>query len=374
VKYGIDISPLTPGRTGVGNYVFYLLKNMLALNASDQFVGFAVTRSRLALDGLGERLQVRHVKVPTRLLYAVWRASGHILPIETFTGSLDLFHATNYFLPPARNAKRVVTIHDLSFLVVPQYSSPRIVRPFSLGIRRFAHDSDMIIAYSESTKRDVISILGVPESKIAVIYMAVDDEFGQSTHDAAWLERTYNVSRPYVLHVGTLEPRKNVPAILKAFNAVKTEFPHRLVLVGAHGWMYEEIFRLCDELNLRDRVQFIGFVGHDTLATFYRHADLFVFPSFYEGFGLPVLEAMKCGCPVIAARNSSLVEVAGGAALLVEAQEWEALAELVRTTLSDGLLREEMSRKGRDQAAKFSWKQSAAQTLELYRDLVGNKR
>jgi glycosyltransferase involved in cell wall biosynthesis len=374
VKLGLDISPLTVGRTGVGNYVFYLLKNMLSLATEDKFVGFAATLSSLALDGLDARLKVRHVRLPTRALYAVWRRAN-LPPIETFAGQVDLFHATNYFVPPARKAKRVVTIHDLSFLIVPQYCSPRIVGPFSSGIAKFARESDSIIVYSESVKNDIISRLDVPESKVSVIYLAVDDEFDHATEDAHWLEETYRISRPYILFVGMLEPRKNVPAILRAFDAVKTEIPHQLVLVGARGWMYEEIFQTHDELNLDDRVRFVGFVpGHDKLAAFYRNADLFVYPSFYEGFGLPVLEAMKCGCPVVASRASSIVEIAEDAALLADANDWRALAAQMMRVLSDDSLRDELSRKGRERAATFSWKRAAGQTLEVYRKVVEGRR
>jgi glycosyltransferase involved in cell wall biosynthesis len=374
VRFGIDISPLTPGRTGVGNYVFYLLKNMLSLETGDEFVGLAATLSSLELDGLDERLLVRHLRAPTRLLYALWRA-GSFLPLEKFTGDVELFHATNYFVPPARKAKRIVTIHDLTFVVVPQYCSPRIVRPFAAGvIERFAAESDAIIAYSQSTKNDIVSILGIPEPKISVIYMAVDDDFGFSTEEADWLERTYHVVRPYVLFVGMLEPRKNVLSILRAFDAVRDEVPHQLVLVGDRGWMYEEIFQLCDQLGLGDRARFIGFVGHDKLAAFYRYADVLLFPSFYEGFGLPVLEAMQCGCPVITARNSSLPEVGGDAALYVDAADWQMLAEQLNTVLKDESLRDTLARKGREQAARFSWKRSAAQTLDLYREVVESRR
>ena len=374
MRFGLDISPLTAGRTGVGNYVFYLLKNMLSVATDDEFVGFAGTLSSLALDGLDARLNVRHLRVPTRALYAVWRR-GNLLPIESLTGHLDLFHATNYFVPPARKAKRVVTIHDLSFLIVPQYCSPRIVRPFSTGIGKFARQSDAIVVYSDSIKRDIISRLGVPESKISVIHLAVDDKFEHPTEDAEWLERTYRIARPYILFVGMLEPRKNVAALIRAFDAIKSEVPHQLVLVGARGWMYEEIFQLCDELSLGERVRFVGFVaGHEKLAAFYRNADLFVFPSFYERFGLPVLEAMKCGCPVVTSRASSIVEIAEDAALLVEAHDWETLAELMKKVLSDGSLHEELSRKGRERAAMFSWKRAAEQTLDLYRDVVEGRR
>ena len=278
-------------------------------------------------------------------------------------------------MPPARKAKRVVTIHDLSFLIVPQYCSPRIVRPFSTGIGKFARQSDAIVVYSDSIKRDIISRLGVPESKISVIHLAVDDKFEHPTEDAEWLERTYRIARPYILFVGMLEPRKNVAALIRAFDAIKSEVPHQLVLVGARGWMYEEIFQLCDELSLGERVRFVGFVaGHEKLAAFYRNADLFVFPSFYEGFGLPVLEAMKCGCPVVTSRASSIVEIAEDAALLVEAHDWETLAELMKKVLSDGSLHEELSRKGRERAAMFSWKRAAEQTLDLYRDVVEGRR
>jgi len=374
VRFGVDISPLTAGRTGVGNYVFYLLKNMLTLATEDEFVGFAGTLSSLALDGLDTRLKVRHVRLPTRALYAAWRRAN-LLPIETFAGQVDLFHATNYFVPPARKARRVVTIHDLSFLIVPQYCSPRIVRPFSTGIAKFARESDAIIVYSESIKRDIISRLDVPKSKVSVIYLAVDDEFDHATEDADWLDETYQIRRPYILFVGMLEPRKNVPAILRAFASVRSDVPHRLVIVGARGWMYDEIFHLHDELGLGDRVRFIGFVpGHDKLAAFYRNADLFVYPSFYEGFGLPVLEAMKCGCPVVASRATSIVEIAEDAALLVDANDWEALAQSMKRLLSNDSLREELSRKGRERAAAFSWKRAAEQTLDLYRAVVEGRR
>ena len=374
MRFGVDISPLTAGRTGVGNYVFYLLKNMLSLATEDEFVGFAATLSSLALDGLDARLKVRHVRLPTRALYAVWRRAN-LLPIETFAGQVDLFHATNYFVPPARKAKRVVTIHDLSFLIVPQYCSPRIVGPFSSGIAKFARESDAIIVYSESVKNDIISRLDVPESKVSVIYLAVDDAFDQPAEDADWLDEMYQIRRPYILFVGMLEPRKNVPAILRAFDAVRSDVPHRLVIVGARGWMYDEIFQLHDELGLGDRVRFIGFVpGHDKLAAFYRNADLFVYPSFYEGFGLPVLEAMKCGCPVVTSKASSIVEIAEDAALLADADDWRALAEQMMRALSDDSLREELSRKGRERAAAFSWKRAAGQTLEVYRKVVEDRR
>ena len=374
MRFGVDISPLTAGRTGVGNYVFYLLKNMLSLATEDEFVGFAATLSSLALDGLDARLNVRHVRLPTRALYAVWRRAN-LLPIETFAGQVDLFHATNYFVPPARKAKRVVTIHDLSFLIVPQYCSPRIVGPFSSGIAKFARESDAIIVYSESVKNDIISRLDVPESKVSVIYLAVDDAFDQPAEDADWLDEMYQIRRPYILFVGMLEPRKNVPAILRAFDAVRSDVPHRLVIVGARGWMYDEIFQLHDELGLGDRVRFIGFVpGHDKLAAFYRNADLFVYPSFYEGFGLPVLEAMKCGCPVVTSKASSIVEIAEDAALLADADDWRALAEQMMRALSDDSLREELSRKGRERAAAFSWKRAAGQTLEVYRKVVEDRR
>jgi glycosyltransferase involved in cell wall biosynthesis len=374
VRFGVDISPVTAGRTGVGNYVFYLLKNMLSVATDDQFVGFAATLSSLALEGLDAGLKVRHVRLPTRALYAVWRRAN-LLPIETFVGQVDMFHATNYFVPPARKAKRVVTIHDLSFLIVPQYCSPRIVRPFSSGIGKFARQSDAIIVYSESVKRDIVSRLDVPESKVRVIYLAVDDAFECAKGGADWLEETYDISRPYILFVGMLEPRKNVPAILRAFDAIRSDVPHRLVIVGARGWMYEEIFQLHDELGLGDRVRFLGFVpGHDKLAAFYRNADLFVYPSFYEGFGLPVLEAMKCGCPVVASKAASIVEIAEDAALLVDADDWKALAESMDNALNDDALREELSRKGRERAAVFSWKRAAEQTLDLYREVVGSTR
>jgi len=372
VRVGIDVSPLVPGRTGVGNYVYYLLKYMLEQEDGIEFSGLAVTRSRVDLAGLpAANLPVKHIRMPTRLMYALWNRSA-LFPVERLVGDVDLYHGTNFYLPPARSAKLALTIHDLSFMVHPQYSSPKIVGPFSKHVRRFSQRADLILVYSEATRADLERLLDVPRDKIVAAPMAVDDCLAPVERDRARAEvgRRWGLHNPYILFVGMLEPRKNIPSILRAFDAIRDTVNHDLVLAGDKGWECREIFRLVDELGLRDRARFIGFVPHTELAPLYSAADAFVFPSFYEGFGLPPLEAMKCGCPVVAADNSSMPEVLGDAALLVSADDWRALASSLENVLTDERLRSDLITRGLNRVQSFSWRRCAEQTIAAYRRIV----
>jgi glycosyltransferase involved in cell wall biosynthesis len=239
---------------------------------------------------------------------------------------------------------------------------------------RFARESDAILAYSESTARDITKHLGVANEKVTVVPLAVDEDFGPMDHEAtaAHLQREYGLEGPFVLFVGTIEPRKNVPTLLRAFAQISGEVPHQLVLAGATGWNSEEFQRTLDETALGDRVFQTGYVrDHRELAAFYSAADLFAFPSYYEGFGLPVLEALTCGCPVVAANNSSIPEVTGEAAVLLNADDVDAWAETMRLLLSNPDKRAQFSEAGLRRAALFSWRDCATRTAEVYRRVAG---
>ena len=369
MRIGIDISPLTATRTGVGNYCYYLLKHMIAIGTDCEFAGFSSGRSRIELGPCAGKLSHLHVPLPTRALYAIWSVLG-APKVDTLLGGVDVLHATNYFMPPAKRARRVVSFYDLAFLIAPELCSPKIRGIFSKQVRRFAREADAIVACSESTKADIVRLLDVDPAKIAVAYGAVDEDFAPMDADAAehLVGERLGVYGPYLLFVGTLEPRKNVPTLLRAFARLAKEIPHKLILAGGQGWNAGEILETIEALGLSGRVVRAGYVQtQGELGALYSAADAFVFPSLYEGFGLPVVEAMKCGCPVVTSDNSSMPEVGGSAAVYCDAQDAEGLASAIRGVLEDTALRENLAASGLERAKRFSWQACAETTLGVYR-------
>ena len=357
----------------MGNYCYCQLKHLLRVAGACEFVGFASGLRPLELGELAGMLAYRAVPVPTRVLYRIWSLLGGP-KVDVLLGGADVYHATNYFLPPTRLARRVVTIYDLSFLTMPEHSSPKITHVFAEGVRRFAREADAVLTCSQATKSDVVRLLGVSPDRVEVAYGAVDEACVPMAREAA-SERVavrFGVRRPFILFVSTLEPRKNVPALVRAFGRLAREIPHDLVLAGPKGWCADRIFGTIEELHLADRVILTGFIPERAdLVSLYSAADLFAFPSFYEGFGLPVLEAMTCGCPVVTADNSSLPEVAGEAAVLVDAGDVPGIAEAMRRVLDDDALRQAMVARGFEQARRFSWEACARTTLGVYMELAG---
>ena len=368
---GFDVAPITRTRTGVGNYCFYLLKHLLSLAGNGSFTGFSAGRSRVDLGELGDRLPFRRIPIPARVLYALWDRSL-FPPMDRLLRGLDVYHATNYFLPPAGRAKRALTIHDLAHLAVPEVCDHRIVKPFAAGLRRFASAADALLVYSESTKRDIVDYFDIDPKRITVTPMAVDDAFVVMPRDEA-VERLavrHGITGPILLFVSTLEPRKNVMGLVRAFALLQHEIPHRLVLVGGVGRNSDEVFSEIEILGISGRVVHVGFVSHLELPAFYCAADAFVFPTHYEGFGIPLLEALVCGCPVVTSDNSSVPEVTGGAALCVDSNDIESFADAVRTVLNDSDLRDSMVAKGKAHAQTYSWRRCAEQTYAVYESLA----
>jgi len=239
---------------------------------------------------------------------------------------------------------------------------------------RFLQAADAVIAISESTRRDAIRLYGMDEEKIRVIYEGVSPRFCVASPEAISVVRQkHSLPESFILSVGTIEPRKNLTSLLGAYRALKNQGAEwKLVIVGKKGWLYEGFFSRLRELGLENEVIFPGFVPDEDLPAFYSAADLFVFPSLYEGFGLPVLEAMACGAPVITSNTSSLPEVAGEAALLVDPTSVEELAGGMRRVLESKELRDELRAKGPKQAAKFRWENAARETLSVYEAVLAD--
>jgi glycosyltransferase involved in cell wall biosynthesis len=295
-----------------------------------------------------------------------------LLPLELAAVDLDVLHSPDFIPPFRRNCKSVITIHDLNFLLYPHFLTPQSASYYG-QIDQAVRKCDQIIAVSESTKRDIVRLTGAPENKITVVYEAAHPIFRRLEDQAllAEVKERLGIDRDYVLFVSTIEPRKNVPTLLDAFKRLLDNYkpPVNLVLAGAKGWLFDEVFSLVEKLDLQGRVQFVGRVSLEDLLGLYNAATVLVHPAFYEGFGLPPLEAMACGTPVIVSNTSALPEIVGDAAMLVDPTDVDSMAVAIWRVLCDESLQREMREKGLRRARRFSWKKAALQTLNIYHRL-----
>ena len=297
------------------------------------------------------------------------------IPVETVTGPLDLFYSPDFVLPPTRRSTRaLLTVHDLSFLHYPEHFVPKLVQYLTRVVTRSVARADRVLADSEATRADLIAHLGTEPEKVEVLYSGVDPRFCPQPEpgEAERIRARYGIgSRPYVLSVGTVQPRKNYVRLIQAFAQLQTcKLANlQLLIAGGKGWLYEDI--LAEAEKHSDRVRVLGFVEDGDLPALYRGASLFAFPSLYEGFGLPVLEAMACGVPVVCSDVSSLPEVAGDAALLVNPLDANDLAEAMACALEEADLRQGMIARGLAQAARFSWERAARQLVDTFDALLG---
>lgn len=374
MRIGFEVSPILRTRTGIGNYTYHLLHHLLNTPGDQEFIAFSSGRAPIDIEGLPKLATHRHLPLPTSLLYQAW--SSFARPhVDTWLGGVDLYHATNYFLPPVRSAARVLTIYDLAFLKSPAWCNQKTVAPFAKQIHRAATDADAILTCSKSAKRDIVDLLQVEPEKVTVAYGAVDDDFTPIPSEKArtLVKERYGVSENYFLFVGTLEPRKNIIGLLQAYARAAKAIPHALVLIGRASTAYDaEIDALLGDLGIRARVHRIGYVANSSeLPACYSGATAFILPSFDEGFGLPILEAMACGTPVIASDCASLPEVGGEAARYVAPEDTDALAHTMQEVATDEDLQQMMRRLGHAQAKKFTWSECANQTMKVYRQILG---
>jgi glycosyltransferase involved in cell wall biosynthesis len=412
MKAAIDISVLYIASAGIFYYRYNLVKAMLALPSLHEFVlldyspieGWArndpaevKTLSATQADirrvtGLKRRKLARvgfiqkHGLLPLancidHALDRSWRKlcefdmnrrlRRHLADVEVFHSS-DVLHAA---LPWAKN---VATIHDLTPLLFPGYHTPLVRETQAKKLHFIEMQADAVIAVSESTKQDAVEHLGLDPLRVYVVHNGVDASFRPlpPTAVADTLRPLDLAPQEYVLHLGTVEPRKNLVRLIQAYHQVRQELSRltpKLVQVGMKGWLHEDVLTQVHVLNLEDDVIFLGQVDSDLLPALYNGARLFVYPSIYEGFGLPVLEAMACGTPVITSNVSSLPEVAGDAAILVDPYDVTQIAEAIERMLTDEEQREMLSRRGLVRSAHFTWETAARKTLQVYEDITRNQ-
>jgi glycosyltransferase involved in cell wall biosynthesis len=288
----------------------------------------------------------------------------------------DLYHAPHYVLPAAVSCSSVVTIHDCIHLMFPQYLPNRLAYAYARAQMWIAaHRSDCILTVSDASKRDILHLFNIPAEKIVVVYNAIDAHFSLTppAEAVARVRERYQLNHRFVLYVGNIKPHKNLVRLIEAFDELRAGDLEdvKLLIIGDEISKLPALRRAVHRHKLHKHVRFLGYVPDDQLAVLYRLAAVFVFPSLYEGFGLPPLEAMASGTPVVTSNVSSLPEVVGDAAVLVDPHDVDSIVAGLRSVLTDPVRAEEMRRKGLERAREFSWERSVAKTLEVYKRVGG---
>lgn len=370
----LDVSPTVQKHAGLGRYAGEVARALAEYRPDVQLSLFYNRQGEAELpDYLAHlpRQTVKRSNKPWRMGVLLSQLSRW--PMDRTFGATEIFHATNHLLAHFSRARTVFTLHDLIFLHFPEYHLPYNRWFLTLAMPRFLRAADVIITPSECSRQDALTWYNLPEAKIKVIYEAASPIFqpaGQRGHLEA-VRQKYQLPERFILHVSTIEPRKNLSRLLEAFKAVLNDWPDlKLVLIGKKGWLYDAFFQKLRELGLEEQVIFPGYVDEVDLPACFQLAEVFVYPSLYEGFGLPPLEAMACGLPVISSNSSSLPEVVGDAGLLVDPNDTAAWAEALRRVLADAELRQELAGRALRQAQKFSWQRAADELVEVYRSLL----
>lgn len=368
---GFDATTLTGRISGVGYYTARLMES-LADGAGEGIVRRLVVLSNRPVPVQeNERVQVYGRR--RFAVRSVWMQL--VLPRILRDVRPDLVHFTNYLAPLAGRVPYLVSFHDMSLSLLPQYHTLKKRVLTSSLIPAVARGARMILTPSESTRRDVVRLLRVDPGRVRVIPYAAGPSFRPVPLAPERLEATHGIRTPYFLYVGTLEPRKNLARALRAFASVAGALPGcRFVIVGQRGWRYDEVLREAAHPALRGRVDLLGYVPEESLPELYAHALALVYPSLYEGFGLPVVESMACGTPVLTSRSSSLAEIAEGAALLADPTDERALAEALHALATDEGLRKTLRAQGLERARAFSWERTGRETVAAYQEVYDEVR
>jgi len=367
MRIGIDCRTVEGDRTGLGVYTENLVDNLLEDYSTDNNYSLYFSRVESRTSKWRHQSQQYVLKAPLTNLWT------HIsLPLHLRKHPVDIYHFPNFIVPIVFPYKTVVTIHDLNFLRFPKSFTLRTYLALATQIRLSAQKADAIIAVSESTKLDIVEMLKIPEKKVTVIYNGVNERFKspQKQMDVKVIKQKYGLDN-YILCVGSIVPQKNLVRLLNAFALLKkSNTIYQLAIVGGSAWKSEAVLKEIKRLNLSREVIMTGYVSDDDLPLIYSGATVFVYPSLYEGFGLPVLEAMACGTPVITSNVSSLPEVSGSAAILVDPYNIDEISEAMRRVVQDKNLQQELIDKGLEQVKKFSFNKMAKETFIIYEQLI----
>lgn len=362
MKIGIDIRETANEKAGKGYYTFHLVKALLSLDNENKYFLYSNEEIETFKNFDNATIKIINKKG------LFWHKK---VLSDAYKEGLEIFIApTSYIIPALHNPGKIkvlITIHDLIAFLYPGNHNKKAVLVEKLTLDRALKKVKKVLSVSENTKKDLIRNFDIKESLIEIIHNAASDSFGIIEQDQCEILReSKKLPKEFIFSVGTLEPRKNYETLIEAYSKMKAHHPEvKLVIAGKNGWKSESIFKKVEELGLKDDVIFLGYVTEDELAKLYNLAIIFAYPSLYEGFGIPPLEAMKCGCPVITSDVSSLPEVVGNSAILVNPHSVEDLKNALHKLLSNPSLQEDLKNKGLEQYKKFSWKTSARKLLAI---------
>ena len=368
----MDISSIFRSRAGVGHYTKNLTRELLSYNTNSRELIFII-KERIKINLKRKRNNI--IRFCNAIMHLFWEQLA--IPVFLRKNGINLFHSPAFVCPLIKICPTIITIHDMAYLLYPGKFVNAYRRYLKFWVPLCVKVADKVITDSFCSKRDIIRLLKIPEEKIEVVYLGKDSSFKQIT-DKALIDEfciKHGIKKKFILHVGTLEPRKNITGLIKAYSIFKkenNECDFNLVIAGEKGWMYSSIFALVEKLKLENSVTFIGYIEDGELPILYNAAKVFVYPSLYEGFGLPVLEAMACGIPVITSNTSSLPEIVGDAGIMVDPRDSAALAAAIQKVILDNDLREEMIRKGLKKAENFSWEKTAKETTQIYNKVLNS--
>ncbi len=375
LRIGIDVTPAVTQGGGIGRYTRELVRALVKTPTQTKrdfvFISAKQPPKLPVPDPVprGPNITYRQAPLNQQWLYRLWHRLRIPAPVQLFSGPLDLFYSPDFVLPPVSGQiPTLLTVHDLSFVHFPDTFTPALVRYLNQVVPRSINRASHILADSRATKDDMVGIWSVPPQKITVLYSGVSHSFRPVTDKERikTMRQKYGLGDwPYLFSVGTLQPRKNYELLIRAFKPITEKYPLRMLIAGGKGWMIEQMLAEVEAQELENRVVFLGFVDDSDLPALYSEATLFLFASLYEGFGLPLLEAMACGVPVITSNASSLPEVAGEAAVQLPPDSPTLWTSAMLDLLDDASRRTGLVAEGFRQARRFTWSNSARQLLSI---------
>ncbi len=376
----IDYTPAVWQSAGIGRLTREVVRALLALAPAHDVRLLCMAGRPGGLPTLnGKPAPLIRIPLTDRWLYRIWFRARLPVPIELFTGRSDLYHATDFVLPPVLPGTRtVLTVHDLTFMRDASSAQPQLLRFLTRVVHQSTLRATHIVADSHATARDLVDLYGLPAERITTIHSGVDERFNpqpRQSDEQARIRSKYGLGdAPFILTVGTLQRRKNHLTLVRAFAELLrgSNIPPdlQLVIAGGKGWLYDDVVAEVSALGLQERVCFMGFVDDADLPALYRTAAVFAFPSLYEGFGIPPLEALASGVPVVTSNASSLPEVVGDAGLMVDPLDVQGLASALGRALTDPNWRAEAITRGTQRAAQFTWPRAAQQLLDVYEKVL----